>query len=163
TPTAPPAGAGRGGRGPGGGRGGRGGATTPAAPTTGTTEGAGTGTTYAFQALQVVDVPAKNAAVFDPCWRTMRANWYDERLNNRDWPQIRGKYIDVARQTPDTEALTTVVQLMLGELNGSHLGFTAGGGRGGRGGPGPRGTPTPDPDQPADGRWTESTAHLGVR
>src|SRR5207244_1052001 len=64
---------------------------------------------------------------------------------------------------PDTEAITTVVQLMLGELNGSHLGFTPGGGRGGRGGPGPRGTPATDPDQPADGRWTETTAHLGIR
>jgi tricorn protease len=162
-PAAPTPGAGRGGRGPGGGRGGRGGATTPAAPAAGTGDGAGTGTTYAFQALQLVDVPAKNAAVFDLCWRTMRDNWYDWRLNNRDWSKIRIKYLDAARQTPDTEALTTVVQLMLGELNGSHLGFTAGSGRGGRGGPGPRGTPAPDPDEPAAGRWSESTVHLGVR
>ncbi len=50
-------------------------------------------------------------------------SWYDGRLGNRDWPAIRRKYTDMAAEAPDCEAFTTVVQLMLGELNGSHLGF----------------------------------------
>src|SRR5205085_7737790 len=107
----------------------------------------------------------RNTAVFDQCWRTMRDRYYDERLGNRNWTDVRAKYLDMAAQTPDTEALTTVIQLMLGELNGSHLGFTpsggAAGGPPGRRGPGPRGTPAPD--EPAGGRWSETTAHFGVR
>ncbi len=78
---------------------------------------------YRFQALQRVDLSQRNRAAFDLCWRTMRDTWYDERLGNRDWPAIRRKYTDMAAEAPDAEAFTTVVQLMLGELNGSHLGF----------------------------------------
>jgi len=86
----------------------------------------------------------------------MRDHWYDERLGNRDWPAIRRKYTDMAAETPDAEAFTTVVQLMLGELNGSHLGFYA------------PGTPgfarfAPPSTEPPAAKWSETTAHLGVR
>jgi tricorn protease len=126
---------------------------------------------YRFQALQEYDAGKKNAAVFDLAWRTMRDNFYDERLGNRDWNAVRAKYIETAAQAPDAESLTTTIQMMLGELNGSHLGFTPTSGAGGptvprRGRPGP--TPTPpavpgaEPSAPA-GTWSETTAHLGVR
>ncbi len=111
---------------------------------------------YRFQALQRVDLNQRNRAAFDLCWRTMRDNWYDERLGNRDWPAIRRKYSDVAAEAPDAEAFTTVVQLMLGELNGSHLGFYAPGSKAYA-----RYVPPP-PDAPAV-KWVETTAHLGVR
>jgi tricorn protease len=90
----------------------------------------------------------------------MRDEFYDGRLGNRDWDAVRRKYLDMAGEAPDTEAFTTVVQLMLGELNGSHLGFTAttGGGRG----PARRGAPQ-GAAEPADAAWAEVTAHLGVR
>ncbi|HEY7310070.1 MAG TPA: S41 family peptidase [Gemmataceae bacterium] len=111
---------------------------------------------YRFQALQRVDLSQRNRAAFDLCWRTMRDTWYDERLGNRDWPAIRRKYTDMAAEAPDAEAFTTVVQLMLGELNGSHLGFY------------PPGTKSyarfaPPPAEPPPAKWSETTAHLGVR
>jgi tricorn protease len=132
----------------------RGGSTASADPTA--SEGAGT--SYRFSALQEIDVGARNAAAFDLCWRTMRDNWYDERLGNRDWSAVRAKYHDVAGQAPDVETLGTVVHLMLGELNGSHLGFSTGTGpRLGR-----RGPAAPEPT--AEGAsWREVTAHLGLR
>jgi tricorn protease len=61
---------------------------------------------------------------------------------------------------------------MLGELNGSHLGFmaTSAQGPGGAPGPGPRrgprgpGTPgAPAADGPGDPRWNVTTAHFGLR
>ena len=123
-------------------------------PRTGVTPSTGG---YRFTALQKVDRLQKQRAAFDLCWRTMRDNWYDERLGNRDWAVIRKKYLDMAGEAVDLETFTTVVQLMLGELNGSHLGFFAGSlplfGR--------RGAPA-DPTS-AEGRWAETTAHLGVR
>ena len=87
----------------------------------------------------------------------MRDNYYDERLGNRDWTAIRAKYIDVAAQCPDAESVGTVVNLMLGELNGSHLGFI----------PGIRDISqrrtAGQTDDPPAGRWREATAHLGLR
>jgi tricorn protease len=111
---------------------------------------------FRFQALQQVDLHQRNRAAFDLCWRTMRDQYYDGRLGNRDWDAVRRKYLEVAEQAPDIEAFTTVVQLMLGELNGSHLGFLPGPAP-------PAGTPG-RPVRPADERaWSEETAHLGVR
>jgi tricorn protease len=122
-----------------------------------------------------VDLGKKYAAAFDSAWRTMRDNWYDEKLGNRDWNSIRTKYHDMASHCVDTEMLSTTINLMLGELNGSHLGFTAaGGGRRGGGAPTPPGIPTPNPtptptppgqpaaDEPEVG-WRDTTVHLGVR
>ncbi len=76
----------------------------------------------------------------------MRDHFYDERLGNRNWDAVRRKYADVAAAAPDVASLGIVVNLMLGELNGSHLGFY------------PSGSSSRSADQ-----WRISTAHLGVR
>jgi tricorn protease len=115
--------------------------------------GTGTLTQHRFTALQEFETAARHVAVFDLAWRTMRDNYYDERLGNNDWNQIRAKYRDVAGQCPDAESVFTIVNLMLGELNGSHLGFFPGTSLAARG--------APEPEAP--GRWREQTAHLGVR
>ncbi|MGC4005513.1 MAG: S41 family peptidase [Pirellulales bacterium] len=126
----------------------------------------GSTTPYRFNAKQSVDRAARHAAIFDQCWRTMRDRYYDERLGNRNWDAVRRKYLDAARDAYDMDALTVVIQLMLGELNGSHLGFTVR----------PEGSPLPDPNAPpatpaapeptpglAKRGWNDETAHLGVR
>lgn len=111
-------------------------------------------TSYRFSAQQTEDLPAKRRAVFDLAWRTMRDSYYDDQLGKNDWNAIRAKYADMAGQAPDDATLAVVVNMMLGELNGSHLGFSITGGL-------PRGQTPPDPQ--AGARWSESTAHLGVR
>jgi tricorn protease len=129
------------------------------APTVISPAGAATG--HRFSARQTVDRAARHAAIFDECWRVMRDNYYDEKLGNKNWDAIRRKYQDAARNSVDMDALTVVIQLMLGELNGSHLGFM----------PGidalpEPGTPpgvTPEPTGGKDARWSIVTAHLGVR
>lgn len=120
--------------------------------------GAGPGGGYRFTAYQEIDLAKKHQAAFDICWRTMRDHWYDERLGNRDWNAIRAKYLPLA-ETTDQEKLTTVIQLMLGELNGSHLGFFAGGPTL------PARRPGMPPEEPTAGdrKWNAVTAHLGVR
>lgn len=115
------------------------------------------GTSYRFSALQELDMPARNAAVFDLCWRTMRDNWYDEKLNNRDWKAIQLKYQPAAARAVDSESLATVVNLMLGELNGSHLGFFIS-----PGGASPRRGGAPA-DPLASGKWNRATLHPGFR
>ncbi len=137
--------------------------------------GAGKATDYRFVAYQVVDRPARNRAAFELAWRTMRDSYYDERLGNRNWDAIRRKYTDMAAACGDESSLATVVQLMLGELNGSHLGFIPR--RESSGGPPaiepptippPPGTPpaTPAPPEATTenaSNWNEVTPHLGLR
>jgi tricorn protease len=111
--------------------------------------------TNRFRALQEVNRSARFKAGFDQAWRVMRDRWYDDRMGNRNWDSIRRKYADAASQAPDLETLATVIQLMLGEINGSHLGFY----------PGVATRPEPNSAEPvANGpNWRPVTAHLGAR
>ena len=156
TPASVPGGGGGGGAssaGPAGGRGAAGGG----AASSGTGDAPRGDGMYRVRARQEVDLPKKYRAAFELAWRAMRDGFYDDRLGNRNWDAIRRKYSDAAAEAPDAEGLATVVNLMLGELNGSHLGFTATIGR-----TTTRPTPGSGPAQPA-GKWNVVTAHLGLR
>ena len=100
---------------------------------------------YPFTCFQSVDIGKKHRAAFDQCWRSMRDYFYDEKLNNRNWDEIRVKYADMAEGATNRMDLARVVSLMLGELNGSHLGFRVS-------------LPATSEDQ-----WRPLTMHLGAR
>ncbi len=120
--------------------------------------GAGSGI-YRVRVRQEVNLPQKYRAAFELAWRQMRDHFYDERLGNRNWDAIRRKYVNAAAEAPDPDGLATVVNLMLGELNGSHLGYTALSSRAApllAPGPGPAAANPPS-------RWNVVTAHLGLR
>ena len=112
----------------------------------GTVSSAGVATSYAFSVKQEVDVAGRNRAAFVTAWRIMRDDYYDERLGNKAWDTIRAKYEEMAAAAADTKALSDCINLMLGELNGSHLGFRAN----------PAAWRSPD-------AWDEQTPHFGVR
>lgn len=103
-------------------------------------------TTHAFRIRTELDLPARHRAAFDLCWRTMGGRWYDEKLNNRNWRAVGEKYRTMAGECVNLAELSQVVNMMLGELNGSHLGFRA------------REASTFRP--PA---WREETPHFGAR
>ena len=106
-------------------------------------------TAYTFSARQEVNVSNRFREAFNQAWRAMRDNFYDEKLGGRDWNKIHEKYVDMAADAPDGTTLANVINLMLGELNGSHLGFYYRG-------------PSYSPTAPSDS-WAHTTAHLGVR
>lgn len=108
---------------------------------------AGKQMTYRFAARQTVDVARKYEAAFDLCWRIMRDEWYDDRLGNRNWDDVRRKYRAAAGASGDDLSFSTVVNMMLGELNGSHLGYTSA-----------SAVRMADPNS-----WPIVTSHLGVR
>lgn len=103
--------------------------------------------TYGFEVPQTLSRAGWLKAGFEKAWLTMREAWYDDRFANHNWDEIRRKYVGVAEQMHDTAGLEDVIYLMLGELNGSHLGFYASGTSGGG---------------EVEG-WEDTTAHLGVR
>ncbi|KPL20238.1 MAG: hypothetical protein AMJ75_12045, partial [Phycisphaerae bacterium SM1_79] len=104
-------------------------------------------TAYSFSAKQQVEREARFRAAFEMAWRLMRDRYYDERLGNRNWDAIRRKYAQMASKAVDAESFAIVVNLMLGELNGSHLGFSS----------------RRSSSEPLRPDWNITTAHLGVR
>jgi len=117
----------------------------------------GAARSYRFSVVQEVDRAKRNRVAFDLCWRTMRDFYYDEALGNRNWDEIRRKYADAVAESIDTDELMTLVNLMLGELNGSHLGFMSWDHI-------PRHLQLPGMTPPAGLRTPAPvTAHLGVR
>ena len=105
----------------------------------------GKNTSYSFNCFHTVNVGERYRAAFDLCWRSMRDYFYDGKLNNRDWSVVRKKYSDVAATSTSPIDLTRVVSMMLGELNGSHLGFR------------------PSSTSASTAQWRPVTAHLGAR
>ncbi len=107
----------------------------------------GSETRYSFSARQTLDVSKRFETAFMQCWRLMRDFFYDEKLNNRNWGAIYRKYAPMAAAAENERMLAEVVQLMLGELNGSHLGFFA---------------RSSGLSSTVNG-WAETTAHFGLR
>ncbi len=109
-------------------------------------------TSYTFKALQAVDVATRYETAFMQCWRQMRDHFYDGRLNNKNWDAIYRKYVAMAHDSVDLSMLGDIVSMMLGELNGSHLGFYTAGNMPGK------------PSQTSrKSQWKEVTVHLGLR
>jgi tricorn protease len=102
------------------------------------------GESYAFRARQTYLNSNYNRQVFLEGWRAMRDDFYDGNFNNRNWDEIRRKYVDAASASKSNSNFARVMSLMLGELNGSHLGY--------------RGKSDPTPLLSID----DVTAHLGV-
>ncbi|GAB5403594.1 MAG: S41 family peptidase [Aureliella sp.] len=103
--------------------------------------------TYSFTVAQTQSRSAWLRTGFEKAWLTMREAWYDERFANKNWDEIRRKYADTAAQMTNTSGLASVVELMLGELNGSHLGFY----------------PSGSSSRSSVEGWRDVTPHLGVR
>ena len=106
----------------------------------------GAKTAYSFTAYQTVSRSDRHRAAFNAAWRVMNDWWYDSNFANRNWDRVQRKYTGIAGNTPDLNSLSRVIHLMLGELNGSHLGFRHG-----------------TPPKNSEDDWRPVTAHLGVR
>jgi tricorn protease len=103
-------------------------------------------TKYEFNAKQILARSERFRDGFEEAWAIMRDRWYDPKHANRNWAEVRRKYIDMATAAGDDATFAEVITLMLGELNGSHNGFYPNGSR----------------NNSRDG-WPDTTAHLGVR
>jgi tricorn protease len=127
-----------GGGGPGGpgGRGQRGGGAAAAAAAA-PAAGGGSQRRIAFNVTVRIDKPGEWDEMFDDAWRTMKFRFYDPNLHGMDWDAMRAKYKPLVAFVGDRHELMNVINEMIGELNASHTGASAGGG--GRGGAGAEG------------------------
>ncbi|MFO1521307.1 MAG: S41 family peptidase [Kiritimatiellia bacterium] len=76
-------------------------------------------------------------------WRTMRDEFYDEKLNHLDWNAVLPAYDEIAGQIDDS-AFSRLASMLFGELNASHLGFT------------------PRREGAATAGWKRETGHPGI-
>jgi len=103
---------------------------------------------YPFSAAQSYQQKEKFRVAFLQIWRAMRDNYYDGALGGNDWDKIREKYEEPAVNAADMVAFESIASMLLGELNGSHLGFRAS---------------SSFKPQPDTGGWKRETVHLGAQ
>ncbi|MFQ5654416.1 MAG: S41 family peptidase, partial [Planctomycetota bacterium] len=82
---------------------------------------------YSFRITLRIDRRAEREQVFEEAWRTLDERYYDGAHGGVDWRAMREKYRSIAASRRSAEELGVIVNMMLGELNGSHLGFSAAG------------------------------------
>jgi tricorn protease len=92
-----------------------------------------------FQAKMTVKRDEEFGEMFVQCWRALSDAFYDPQYHGANWEAVRAKYQPLVGHVAQREDMYSLVSLMLGELNASHLGIS------GR-------LPTPD----------EQTADLGL-
>lgn len=105
--------------------------------------------TFGFDVRSQRDWREVRKIVFDQGWRAMRDRFYDEAYNNKDWYEMRAKYRPIAAECLGAAEFSEVMNMMLGELNASHMGH--------------RGGSDPLPDFDAQNDWSPITYHLGLR
>ena len=83
-----------------------------------------------------IDFAQEKMEVFRQAWSYMRDGFYDDKFHGVNWDAVRTQYAPriAGAQTP--AEMRRLLNLMVGELNASHMGVAAGG-RGGAGGDGP--------------------------
>jgi len=79
--------------------------------------------TLPFSAKMKVDHRAERAQIFDEAWRTMRDRFYDPNFHGEDWDELREIYEPRALSASTKQDFSYIVNLMLGQLNSSHMGL----------------------------------------
>ena len=72
-----------------------------------------------------VDFRAEKEEVFDEAWSFMRDHFYDADFHGSDWETVRETFRPQVAGARDPHELHRLLNLMLGELNASHLGNRA--------------------------------------
>jgi len=76
-----------------------------------------------YSARVTIDVEAQRAAVFNETWRALNEWFYDPAFHGADWPAKAEIYRPWALNASHNLDFTDVLNLMLGELNASHMGY----------------------------------------
>ncbi|MCF7849759.1 MAG: hypothetical protein K9M45_12990, partial [Kiritimatiellales bacterium] len=78
---------------------------------------------YPFKVFQETNVADYRRLAFRLIWRRFRDRFYDPEMNNLDWEAVRLKYEDAAANSGSWECFERVAEMLMGELNASHIAF----------------------------------------
>jgi tricorn protease len=76
-----------------------------------------------FTAKMTIKRDEEFAEMFDQSWRFLHENFYDPKFHGADWNAVRAKYRPLVKHVALREDFYDLINLMLGELNASHLGI----------------------------------------
>ncbi len=77
-----------------------------------------------FRAKMIVNDSEQFLEMFDQSWRYLAEHFYDKHFHGADWKQVRERYRPLVKHVALKEDLFTLLYLMMGELNASHLGVS---------------------------------------
>ncbi len=77
----------------------------------------------AFSARMNIEHPREREQVYDEAWRILRDGFYDPNFHGNDWEALGDKYRAWAMRASTNRDFRDVFNMMLGELNASHLGL----------------------------------------
>jgi Tol biopolymer transport system component/C-terminal processing protease CtpA/Prc len=86
---------------------------------------AGTTDPLPFVAKMKVDYVAERTQIFEEAWRTIRDGFYDPNFHGYNWNKLHDKYKERCVYASTNNDFRDMFNLMLGELNSSHMGLTA--------------------------------------
>jgi tricorn protease len=84
----------------------------------------GTPERVGFSAKMTIRREEEYAEMFEQSWRALAEHFYDPAFHGVNWESVRTKYRPLAKHVVLKEDLYALINLMLGELNASHLGIT---------------------------------------
>ncbi len=82
------------------------------------------GTTIGFSARMMIRQEEEFHEMFEQGWRFLHESFYDANFHGANWQVVRDKYRPLVKHCVMREDLYSLVSLMLGELNASHLGIS---------------------------------------
>jgi tricorn protease len=75
-----------------------------------------------FKIKMTVSTQELYTEMFDQSWRYLAEHFYDAKHHGADWDAVRARYRPLVKHVALKEDLYSLLYLMLGELNASHLG-----------------------------------------
>ncbi|MCF8242274.1 MAG: DPP IV N-terminal domain-containing protein [Melioribacteraceae bacterium] len=79
-----------------------------------------------FSAKMKIDYEKENEQIFEEAWRTLNDNFYDPNFHGKDWAELKKKYKPWVMQASTKTDFAYMFNLMLGEINASHMGLYSG-------------------------------------
>ncbi len=75
-----------------------------------------------FKIKMSVKAEEEYQEMFDQSWRFLAEYFYDSKFHDKNWDEVRARYRPLVKYIAMKEDLYSLMYLMMGELNASHLG-----------------------------------------
>ena len=108
---------------------------------------------FLFRVYDAVGVADWQELGFKTAWARLRDRFYDPECHGANWKAMKGRYLAAARNATSYATFRGVVEMMLGELDASHLGLR----------PSLASMREWSPSPARAGGWQMRTVHLGLR
>jgi tricorn protease len=80
--------------------------------------------TLPFKVKMTIKAEEEYSEMFEQSWRYLAENFYDAKFHGADWDAVRAKYRPLVKHVALKEDLYSLLYIMMGELNASHLGVS---------------------------------------